>query len=122
MSTNKYDSPVALGHPAPAPAEPKAIEGTHSVSALDLMADRDAEFRSARRAAKPEQRAATLSDEDMALFAATVDEFEDVGETTTDYSKLIEWVNRGLLECTRFEVSGAGNVLLAANNVDKRNE
>jgi hypothetical protein len=115
MSTNKYDSPVALGHPAPAPAKPKGEQEESLAFSYSHKLLQE-------RMGLPEQRAATLSDEDMALFAATVDEFEDVGETTTDYSKLIEWVNRGLLECTRFEVSGAGNVLLAAHNVDKRND
>lgn len=41
-------------------------------------------------------------------FARAVAEMEDCGESSAPYSKFMQWVARGLLECSRFELTQAG--------------
>jgi hypothetical protein len=64
---------------------------------------------------KGEQQAGSaLSDDELALFRDTVDQFEDCGETTTDYRTLLKWANEGLLECEHFTVTKNGYAILAS--------
>lgn len=50
--------------------------------------------------------------DELAEFDRTVSDFEDNGETSTDYDRLMDWAQRGLLECTHFGVTKAGRDLL----------
>lgn len=42
------------------------------------------------------------------LHVIPVEQFMDDGETSTDYSVLMDWARLGLLECTHFEVTKKG--------------
>jgi hypothetical protein len=111
---------------APAPAEPKGdpLSLTEEQARVQDYAEQNMltyeEAADELRAAEPKgEQQAALSDDDMALFAQTDHEFEDCGETTTSYEKLLEWVSRGLLRCTHFEVTPDGNALLSTLNGGK---
>jgi hypothetical protein len=70
------------------------------------------------RAASPQPveqtRALTMDEGELDEFDRTVSDFEDDGETSTDYNLLMDWAQRGFLECTHFEVTKAGQDLLTA--------
>ncbi|WP_244785470.1 hypothetical protein [Cupriavidus pauculus] len=56
-----------------------------------------------------EDRADPASEaDDHDEFARAVAEMEDCGESSAPYSKFMQWVARGLLECSRFELTQAG--------------
>jgi hypothetical protein len=55
----------------------------------------------------------TMDADEWEEFERTVEDFEDCGETSTDYEVLMDWAQRGLLECTHFEVTKAGQDLIA---------
>jgi hypothetical protein len=65
-------------------------------------------------ATQPAQTERALTAAEIGEFESTVTEFEDCGETSTDYAKLIGWTHRGLLECTNFRITSAGRALLTA--------
>lgn len=65
-------------------------------------------------ATQPVQTERALTADELAEFERTVGDFEDDGETSTDYTLLLNWAQRGLLECTHFEVTKAGQAILAA--------
>jgi hypothetical protein len=61
-----------------------------------------------------EQAEGELSGDEAEEFASTVEDFEDNGETSTDYETLMDWAQRGLLECVHFNVTKAGTAAIAA--------
>jgi hypothetical protein len=65
-------------------------------------------------APQPARTERALTAAEIGEFESTVTEFEDCGETSTDYAKLIGWTHRGLLECTNFRITSAGRALLTA--------
>lgn len=55
-----------------------------------------------------------LSPDEIEDFARAADDFTECGETSTDYSKLMDWARRGFLECTHFDVMPKGRSAVAA--------
>lgn len=53
-----------------------------------------------------------LVGDELALFRQTIEDFADCGETETDYAILLDWAQRGLLECTNFRPTAAAHRLL----------
>lgn len=48
-------------------------------------------------------------DDERRKFANACDDFATCNETGVDYNLLMKWANNGLLECTHFDVTEAGN-------------
>lgn len=48
-------------------------------------------------------------DDERQEFANACDDFAACNETSVDYNLLMKWANSGLLECSHFEVTTAGN-------------
>ncbi|WP_147394011.1 hypothetical protein [Paraburkholderia sp. BL23I1N1] len=57
---------------------------------------------------------ATLRADEIDEFSQTTQDFEDSGETATEYETLMDWAQRGLLECDHFKVTTDGERALAA--------
>ncbi len=51
---------------------------------------------------------------ELALFRQTIEGFADCGETETDYATLLNWAQRGLLECTNFRPTTLAHRILDA--------
>ncbi|OYZ19371.1 MAG: hypothetical protein B7X65_13855 [Polaromonas sp. 39-63-25] len=56
-----------------------------------------------------------LSGDELALFQQTLEDFADCGETETDYEVLVNWAQRGLLECINFQPTAAAHRMLATS-------
>ncbi len=54
----------------------------------------------------------TMDEDELAEFRQTAEDFEDNGETSTPYDILMDWAERGFLDCTRFELTSAGKALI----------
>jgi hypothetical protein len=54
----------------------------------------------------------TMDDDELAEFRQTAEDFEDNGETSTPYDVLMNWAERGFLDCTHFELTNAGKALI----------
>ncbi len=55
-----------------------------------------------------------LSGDELALFQQTLEDFADCGETETDYEVLVNWAQRGLLECINFQPTAAAHRMLSS--------
>jgi hypothetical protein len=66
------------------------------------------------RRTEPATAYENLSATDLIKFKQTAQDFEDFGETETDYSMLLDWAARGLLECDHFRLTKKGRELIAA--------
>ena len=62
---------------------------------------------------------AALDADELDEFTRTVEDFEDNGETSTDYDTLMDWAQRGLLECTHFEVTAKAHDIMRGSEQSK---
>ena len=53
-----------------------------------------------------------MTDEDLALFIKTADDFADQGETDTPDETLFRWAGMGLLECTNYTLTEDGQDII----------
>lgn len=65
-------------------------------------------------ASRDREDAEHMDADERAQFVSTIDDFEDDGETSTDYEMLMRWERMGLLECERFYVTQQGRKLFDA--------
>lgn len=62
-----------------------------------------------------------MTSEEAELLDQTIEQFCDCGETDTPYEKLLDWANRGYLECERFLALPAAQEAIDAARLAKTN-